>query len=75
MRHERGEDLSKNRFYRRGQKYQKKQRRLERRWRRDRQENMANMEGALDVDDDVELLRGKIKRETLKEELFEDMNF
>jgi hypothetical protein len=36
---------------------------------------MANMEGALDVDDDVELLRGKIKRETIKEELFEDMNF
>jgi hypothetical protein len=36
---------------------------------------MANIEGALDADDDVELLQGKIKRETLKEELFEHMNF
>lgn len=74
MRHERGEDMSKDKFYQRGRKYQKKQRRLERRWRRNRHENMANIEGALDDDDDVELLQGKIKRETLKERLFEYMN-
>jgi hypothetical protein len=75
MRHERGEDMSKDKFYQRGQRYQKKQRCLERRWQRDCQENMANVEGALDADDDVELLQGKIKREMLKEELFEHMNF
>jgi hypothetical protein len=75
MHHERGEDLSKDKFYKRGQKYQKKQRHLERRWQRVQQENMANIEGALDADDDIELLQGKIKREALKEELFEYMNF
>lgn len=75
MRHERGEDLSRDKFFRRGRRYQKKQRHIERRWRRDRQENMTNIEDGLDVDDDVELLQGKIKRETLKEELFKYMNF
>ena len=35
---------------------------------------MANIEGALDDDEDVELLQGKFKRETLKEELFEYLN-
>ena len=67
--------MSKDKFYKRGQKYQKKQRRIERRWQRVQQENMANIEGALDADDDIELLQGKIKREALKEELFEYMNF
>jgi hypothetical protein len=75
MRHERGEDLSKNKFFRRGIRYQKEQRHLERRWRRERRENMARVEDAQNDDDDVELLQGKIKREELKEKLFEYMNF
>ncbi|KAF8801585.1 hypothetical protein BYT27DRAFT_7226771 [Phlegmacium glaucopus] len=74
MQHKQGEDLSKNEFFQRGKRYQKEQQHLERRWQRDQRENITQIEDALNVDDDVELLRGKIKRE-LKEKLFDYMNF
>ena len=46
---------------------------LERRWRRAHRRNASGIEEALNEDDDVGLLRGKIKREELKEVLFEYM--
>ena len=69
MRHEAGDDMRKDKFYRDGKKYQQKQERLERMWKRDRRRRTEEEEAELDEDDDVELLRGKIKREELKEEL------
>ena len=62
--------MTRDRFYRKGRRYQKKQQHLEREWKRDRRRNMDRAETALNEDEDVELLRGKIKREELKEALF-----
>ena len=53
--------------------YQKKQRHFERQWKRARRRNINQIENTLDEDDDVGLLQGKIKREELKEVLFEYM--
>lgn len=74
MQHERGDGLTADKFYKRGRRYQKQQQSLERRWRRARRRNASGIEEALDEDDDVGLLRGKIKREELKEVLFEYMS-
>ena len=73
MQHERGDRLTTDRFYRQGTRYQKKQRHIERRWKRAHRRNANDIESALHEDDDVELLRGKIKREELKEVLYEYM--
>jgi len=70
MRHEQGEGLTRDRFYRNGRRYQKKQQRLEREWKRDHRRNMDRAETILNEDEDIGLLRGKIKREELKEALF-----
>ncbi len=53
--------------------YQKKQRHFERQWKRAHRRNINQIENTLDEDDDVGLLQGKIKREELKEVLFEYM--
>jgi len=73
MQHERGEGVTRDKFYRRGRMYQKKQRHFERQWKRARRRNINQIENTLDEDDDVGLLQGKIKREELKEVLFEYM--
>lgn len=69
MKHEAGEDVSRNEFYKEGKKYQKTQRQNERKWRRERRRRAAQMEEIQDGDDDIALLEGKLKRAELKEEL------
>lgn len=71
MRHERIGRIESDKFYSAGRKYQKKQRRLEKTWRHERRAQAADLDVQLDGNNDIELLRGKIKREELKEWLFE----
>ena len=69
MRYEEGEDVSQNTFYKDGIAYQKKQRRRERAWRREQQERAAELEA--EEEEEIELHEGRMKREELKEALFE----
>jgi hypothetical protein len=71
MKHEDGNFISRDHFYKKGRKYRKKQRKLEKEWRAERQRVANEEEEELDADDDTGLLEGKIKREELKEKLFE----
>jgi hypothetical protein len=74
MNHEDGRNMSKDKFYRDGVKYQRKQRREEQNWRRERRQTAAREEEQREQNDDIDLLDGWIKREELKEELFKYMN-
>lgn len=71
IRHENGNELSTDNFYRAGRKYVKKQRKIERRWRRRRRRENAEAEQERERNDDEDLLEGRIMREELKEKLFE----
>lgn len=67
MKHEEGQDMRRDTFYREGHKYQKKQRKAEEKWRRRQRRRQAENEEELDRNDDIELLEGKLKREELKD--------
>ncbi|VDB88565.1 unnamed protein product [Peniophora sp. CBMAI 1063] len=71
MKHESGENMEQDVFYRSGVRYQKKQREFEEEWRT--YWEAVEEERALSVEDEeeLELLEGKFKREQLKTELFD----
>jgi hypothetical protein len=74
MKHEAGHDMSSDKFYREGKKYQQKQHRLERQWRHQRRDVNAEAEAQLDEENDIALLEGKLKRVELKESMLEYLN-
>lgn len=74
MNHEDGQFYSRDRFFKDGWKYVKTQRQKEARWRRERRAQNAVEEQERDELQEIELLRGKIKWEELKEQLFEYLN-
>ncbi|CAA7257434.1 unnamed protein product [Cyclocybe aegerita] len=71
MKHEAGQDMSSDKFYRQGKKYQRKQQHLERCWRQERRNRNAEEENQLDQVNDIGLLEGKLKRVELKESILE----
>lgn len=71
MNHEDNDFYSRDQFFRKGLKYVQKQRKREANWRRERREHNAEEEAEREDAREVELLKGKIKREELKEQLFE----
>jgi hypothetical protein len=70
MKHEDGNFISRDRFFKAGRAYRKKQRQLEKEWREERQRVADEVEAARSERDEVELVEGKLKREELREELF-----
>ena len=74
MNHENGQNMSKDKFYQDGVKYQRKQKKEEKKWRREKRRRAAREEEEREQNDDINLLDGRIKREELKEELFKYMN-
>lgn len=74
MNHEDGQDMSKDKFYQDGIKYQRKHKKEEQKWQREQRQKAAREEEECDKDDDTDLLDGQIKWEELKKELFKYMN-
>jgi hypothetical protein len=70
MRHEDGNFFSKDQFFKDGQSYHKEQKKIEDEWRVEWQRVADEIETVRDEDDEVGLLEGRIKREELREELF-----
>ncbi|KAJ7091298.1 hypothetical protein C8R43DRAFT_908307, partial [Mycena crocata] len=71
MKHEDGNFVSRSQFYKKGKRYRKQQKNLEREWKRARLQEAVRSERERDMDDDIGLLEGKLKREELKAKLFE----
>jgi hypothetical protein len=74
MNHEDGQNMSKDKFYQDGIKYQRKHKKEEQKWQREQWQRAAREEEEREQNDDIDLLDGQIKREELKEELFKYMN-
>jgi hypothetical protein len=70
MDHEDGQDLSKDKFYRKGRKIVMKERQAMQAWQEMRERRAAEEEDQRNRNRDVELLQGKLKREELKRDLF-----
>lgn len=71
MNHETGADMEKDSFFKQGVKYAKERRVKERRWRHILRRVRRKVQGRRGVDEEIELLEGKIKRQMLKEELLQ----
>ena len=71
MQHEGNGNITNDQFFRNGIKYVRYQRRAEREWQQIQRQRTANIERAQDESSEILLLEAKIKREELKEELFE----
>jgi hypothetical protein len=70
MDHEDARFITKNRFYRLGQKIIRKERRELREWNEARERDAMQIEEDMEERGEIELLEGKLKREKLKKELF-----
>jgi len=73
VKHEAVQNLSRDKFYREGRKYQKKQQQIERRWRQEQRRQAEETEEGLDKAEDVAILEGKLKRVELKVALLEHL--
>lgn len=72
MDHEKGTHMEKTSFYQQGVRYEKERQRKEQWWRRLRRRwNRRREQRRQSIDEDIELLEGKVKREILKEELID----
>jgi hypothetical protein len=74
MDHEDGAFVSGDIFLKQGLKIMREERNMQREWEAEHAECTAEMEGECEETHDISLLKGKVKREELKEELFIYLN-
>lgn len=72
--HERHENIQTDIFFMEGQRLMNKERQEREEWQRQRMEQIEAEEEDYDDDERINLLEGKLKREELKEALFEYLN-
>lgn len=70
MTHEDGNFTSRDQFYKEGRSYRRQQREVEKEWREERERVANEAEANRNNEDEIGLLEGKLKREELREELF-----